>query len=125
MAQVVEADMSQTVFIKQVLEPLGNVGRAKDIPPLGYADVVRKIRIIAFAEMPFVEILLFLLFQQHFINRLGQRECSTACFVLHFLLGFDDSLAVPFVFHDFCIEEDGFLIPIYPRPTDAQRFATS
>ena len=53
--------MSQTVFIEQILEPLGNVGGAEDIAHLGYADVVHEIGVIAFAEMPFIEILLFLL----------------------------------------------------------------
>ena len=124
-AQIVEPNLAQTVLPDQVGEPLRDPIRAYQPAELIDADIVVVFAVVAALEHSAVQVLLFPFLAQHFIHRVRQRQCAAAGFVFHFLHWFDDDLAVFLILNDFCVEQYGFLFPVYSRPPCAQRLAAA
>ena len=124
-AQIVEANLTQTVLPDKVGEPLRDPIRAYQPAELINADIIVVFAVVAALEHTAVQVLLFPLLAQHFIHRVRQRQRAAAGFVFHFLHGFDDDLAVFLVLNDLGIKQYGFLFPVYSRPPCAQRFTAA
>lgn len=120
-----EPNLAQTVLPDQVGETLRDPIRAYQPAELIDADIIIVFAVIAALEHTAVQVLLFPLLAQHFIHRVRQRQCAAVGFVFHFLHWFDDNLAVLLALNDLCVEQYGFLFPIYSRPPCAQRFAAA
>lgn len=123
--QIMEAYFSQAVFLNQVCEPLRDPIRAYQPAELINADIIVVLAVVAALEHTAVQVLFFPFLAQHFIHRVRQRQRAAAGFVFHFLHGFDDNLAVFLILNDLCVEQYGFLFPIYSRPPCAQRLAAA
>ena len=120
-----EPNFAQTVLPDKAGEPLRDPIRAYQPAELIDADIIVVFAVVAALEHSAVQVLLFPLLAQHFIHRVQQGQCAAAGFVFHFLHGFDDNLAVFLILNDLCVEQYGFLFPIYSRPPCAQRLAAA
>ena len=66
-SQVMKAYLTQAVFLNQVCEPLRDPIRAYQPAELIGADIIVVFAVIAALELSAVEVLLCLLFDQHFV----------------------------------------------------------
>ena len=94
MPQVVEADVPHTVLFKHLREAERDISRCQKVAQLVRAYIIVVCAVVTALEHTAVELLLRLLFDQHFINRCGDRQASAAAGVLHFLNRFENFLAV-------------------------------
>ena len=124
-AQIVEPNLAQAVLPDKVGETLRDPIRAYQPAELIDTDIIVVFAVVAALEHTAVQVLLFPFLAQHFIHRVRQRQRAAAGFVFHFLHRFDDNLAVFLILNDLCVEQYGFLFPVYSRPPCAQRFTAA
>ena len=74
MTQVVEADRTQTVFLQQLRELLGNVVGADDVPDLVHTQIAQILPVVAFTAQAAVGVLLT--FQHSQVKKLVQHSNS-------------------------------------------------
>lgn len=75
MTQVMKADRTQTVFLQQLRELLGNVVGADDVPDLAHTQIAQILPIVAFTAQAAVGVLLAFQHQQA-VTDVGHNECQ-------------------------------------------------
>ena len=106
MPQVMEADMPHSVFFKDLREAEGDIPRGQQVAELVRADIIVVFPIVTVPEHPAVEFLLRLLFEQHFVYRIGDRQAAAAAGILHFFDRAEELLSVHFNLHNLGIQQD-------------------
>ena len=124
-SQVVEADVPHTVLFKHLREPERDISRCQEVAQLVRAYIIVVCAVVTALEHTAVEVLLRLLFDQHFIDRRGDRQASAAAGVLHFLNRFENFLAVNLDFYHFGVEQNLALLHVNARPSHAERLTPS
>ena len=82
------------------------MSRCEWVSQLVRAYIMVVVSVVTALEHTAVEVLLWLLFDQHFINRRGDWQASAAAGVLHFLNRFENFLAVNLDFYHFGVEQN-------------------
>ena len=119
-AQVVEADVRQTVLPEQPFKVFRHKVGTEQLALLIGADEVQIIGAVALAEQPAVKLLLFLLLEQFGFHRRNQRQGAAAGLVLHHVADDRDILAVHPLFRDLVVDGHGLPLEVDGRPLQSQ-----
>ena len=106
MPQVMEADVPHSVLFKDLREAEGDIPGCQQIAQLVRADIVVVFPIVAAPEHPAVEFLLRLLFEQHFVYRIGDRQAAAAAGILHFFNRAEELPAVDLDLYDLGVQQN-------------------
>ena len=85
---------------------------AEQLPQLIGTYVITPLPVVAAPEQLPVQLLLCPDGFQHFEHWLGDGQGAAAGFVFHFLYGVEHGLPIHPLFNDFCVQQDGAVLPI-------------
>lgn len=119
-AQVVEADVRQTILPEQPFKVFRHEVGPEQLAFLIGADKVQIIGAVVLAEQPAVKLLLFLLLEQFGFHSRNQRQGAATGLVLHHVADDRDILAVHPLFRDLVVDGHGLPLEVDGRPFQPQ-----